>query len=415
MQVHMWSFILLIGASPSVAYTAPADARRALAARGARARTQGLSLVTTSSSAGLNRQALSAFQSAKVGGAYPGTSSACVVDGVAAVGRRGSHNDESNPVSWYLESISRHQLLRHDEELTLARDVQRLLWLQQEREELSLRMGRLPTAAECAERANVSTCEYKDLLRSGEAARERLLVCNLRLVVSIAKRYLNRGLLMEDLIQEGNLGLIRAAERYDPKRRLRFSTYATYWIRQGITRSLADQSRTIRLPAYMHEFLMRVRQARAILTTQLGRAASEEELADALGVQVARVRGANRVPKIVSLETPVGEQGIKASEGKLRTIGDQFASQHDRDANLEVSLLRSELESLLKLALPPLERDVMRLRYGLDDGVGKTLSAVGQIAGMKAVKVRSLEASALRKLRRPHFKARLEEFVSMDV
>mmetsp|Transcript_15250 Transcript_15250/g.35070 ORF Transcript_15250/g.35070 Transcript_15250/m.35070 type:complete len:411 (-) Transcript_15250:474-1706(-) len=410
----MRSALLLLALPRASGYSAAVSAWHAIGTRGARARAGSLSLIATPRSAGLDSTALSAFQNAKVGGGFPGTASACVVDGVSPVGRRGARDDESNPVSWYLDSISRHELLRPDEELTLARDVQRLLWLQREREELSVRMGGLPTAAECAALANVSACDYKQFLRSGEAARERLLVCNLRLVVSIAKRYLNRGLLMEDLIQEGNMGLIRAAERYDPKRRLRFSTYATYWIRQGITRSLADQSRTIRLPAYMHEFLLRVRQARAILSTQLGRTASEEELADALGVQVARVRGANRVPKIISLETPVGEQAITATEGKMRTIGDQFASQRDRDASLDASLLRTELESLLKLALPPLERDVMRLRYGLDDGVGKTMSAVGQIAGIKAVKVRSLEASALRKLRRPHFKARLEEF-SMDV
>ena len=133
--------------------------------------------------------------------------------------------------------------------------------------------------AELGDAVPLDDATVRGQLRAGDKARERLMVCNLRLVLSIAKRYVNKGLLMEDLIQEGNLGLLRATERFDPGRRLRFSTYATFWIRQGITRSLADQSRTIRLPVYVHEFVLRLNRARALLSQQLGRAASDAELA----------------------------------------------------------------------------------------------------------------------------------------
>jgi len=281
-------------------------------------------------------------------------------------------------------------------------------------------LGRPPTQTEVGARAGplveggeVHAGEVRRQLREGEAARERLMVCNLRLVMSIAKRYVNNGLQMEDLIQEGNIGLIRATEKFDPARELRFSTYATFWIRQSITRSLADQSRTIRLPVYVHEFVLRLRRARAMLTSQLGRAATEEELAEMLKVNVTKVQQAATLPQTISLDTPVGAED---SGSKLTTLGDLLPSNDPTPEQLmDSTLLRDELELLLRLALPPLERDVMRLRYGLDDGQGKTLAAVGRIVGVKLAHVRSIEQRALKALRRPIFLDRLEEFVGLGL
>ena len=297
------------------------------------------------------------------------------------------------------------------------------------------------------------------------------------------RSYLKQGLSMEDLIQEGNLGapplrappppspsprpsrppaarpsaladapprlrrlpagLIRAVEKFDPERQLRFSTYATYWIRQGVLRALADQSRTIRLPVYLHEFLLRLRRSRAALSARLGRPPTEEELAEVLDVPVARVRSVSTLPSTISLEsTPVGtsKEGdaiatladVLPSEGPTseemvrarpaapdgrdpaatpvwtRTDGPLTASP--ASPQVDASLLRTELELLLKLTLLPLERDVMRLRYGLDDGISKSLEAVGTLVGLRTQRVRTIEQSCFRRLRKPSILSRLEHF-----
>jgi RNA polymerase sigma factor (sigma-70 family) len=201
-----------------------------------------------------------------------------------------------SPVTWYVKTVQgqNNALLNSEEELALASQVQRMLALRTATGELRTELLRAPSAEEVAaslgeQPGTLDDAQLAAQLRAGEAARERLMVCNLRLVLSIAKRYTNKGLQMEDLIQEGNLGLLRATEKFDPGRRLRFSTYATFWIRQGITRSLADQSRTIRLPVYVHEFVLRLRRARALLSSQLGRPASDDELADTLKVNVTKI------------------------------------------------------------------------------------------------------------------------------
>ena len=168
-----------------------------------------------------------------------------------------------NSLMWYMKGISQHNLLTADEEITLALAMQRAIRLRGAQAQFEIEAGHPLTAEEVSSRMDLTADELAAALRDGDAARERLLVCNLRLVVSIAKRYVGKGMLMEDLIQEGNMGLMRGVERFDPSRQLRFSTYATWWIRQGITRALANQSRTIRYPAYLHDFLQRIKQARA--------------------------------------------------------------------------------------------------------------------------------------------------------
>lgn len=320
---------------------------------------------------------------------------------------------DQTQVSWYLNSISKRPLLKAHEEIELSRAVQQLLHVQRERKQLTAKLGRLATHEETAAVLDVSAAELHLRVQAGERARELMLVSNLRLVVSIAKRYRNQGMLFEDVIQEGNLGLLKATEKFDPERKLRFSTYATYWIRQGIARSLANQSRVIRLPAYVHDFLLRLRQARAVLTVQLGRAATEDELADRLGVKADKVRQAGMLPTTVALETPVARDG---GGNDFLTLGQLIPCPHSDSAEqlLDASMLREELGLLLKLALPEVERDVMRLRYGLDDGVTKSLAKVGSIVQLSHTRVRALEHSALNRLRRPHFLERLEAFLEVD-
>jgi RNA polymerase sigma factor (sigma-70 family) len=217
---------------------------------------------------------------------------------------------------------------------------------------------------------------------------------------------------MEDLIQEGNLGLLRATERFDPSRRLRFSTYATFWIRQGITRCLADQSRTIRFPVYVHEFVLRLKRARAVLSGQLGRPATDEELAETLKVNVSRVEKVAHLPSTISLETPTGSD---SQGGTISTLGEMVPDRETQSPEelLQSSQLRSELDLLLQLALQTEQRDVLRLRYGLDDGNHKTYAKTGQLIGRTSSEVRSIESSALVALRRPSFMRRLEEFVDI--
>ena len=336
-------------------------------------------------------------------------------------------SNDPNAVQWYINSITAAQnaLLRPDEELSLGRSVQRMLRLRALRSELGVELGRPPTDAELASACGLDgAADVPRAEREGDAARERLMVSNLRLVLSIAKRYLNRGLLLEDLIQEGNLGLLRATERFDPARKLRFSTYATFWIRQGISRAVADQSRTIRLPVYVHEFVSRLRRARVVLSTQLGRPATDDELAETLGVNVTRVRGAALLPTTVSLEQPVGRSKDGGAITTLAemlpsdaSLGDASAAARavaDPSDLLQAEQLRAELDLLLLLACAPDERDVLRLRYGLDDGTAKSVAKIAEIANLRIAQVRTVEKRALRSLRKPALLERLESFLYTD-
>jgi RNA polymerase primary sigma factor len=274
-----------------------------------------------------------------------------------------------DPVRMYLREIGRIKLLTADEEIEFARKI-----------------------AEGGE--------------GGLRAKKKLVQANLRLVVSIAKKYVGRGMLFLDLIQEGNLGLIRAAEKFDHERGYKFSTYATWWIRQAITRAIADQARTIRIPVHMVETINKLRKKTRQLAQELGRKPSEEELAASMTISINKLREIIKVAQEpLSLETPIG----KEEDSRL---GD-FIEDREAEApaqSVAHELLREDLTEVLA-GLSLRERDVLRLRFGLDDGRQRTLEEVGQLFGVTRERIRQIEAKALRKLRHPNRSRRLREYI----
>ncbi|BAZ04145.1 RNA polymerase sigma factor RpoD [Calothrix sp. NIES-3974] len=305
----------------------------------------------------------------------------------------------------YLQEIGRIRLLRADEEIELARKIADLLELERIRERLSHKLERDPRDSEWAEEVQQPLPQFRHRLHVGRRAKDKMVQSNLRLVVSIAKKYMNRGLSFQDLIQEGSLGLIRAAEKFDHEKGYKFSTYATWWIRQAITRAIADQSRTIRLPVHLYETISRIKKTTKLLSQEMGRKPTEEEIATRMEMTIEKLRFIAKSAQLpISLETPIG----KEEDSRL---GDFIESDGETpEDQVSKNLLREDLEKVLD-SLSPRERDVLRLRYGLDDGRMKTLEEIGQIFNVTRERIRQIEAKALRKLRHPNRNSVLKEYI----
>ena len=319
------------------------------------------------------------------------------------IGPKGVYTEDSIRV--YLQEIGRIRLLRPDEEIELARKIADLLQLEELANQFEADNGHYPDTKEWAALVEMPLVKFRRRLMLGRRAKEKMVQSNLRLVVSIAKKYMNRGLSFQDLIQEGSLGLIRAAEKFDHEKGYKFSTYATWWIRQAITRAIADQSRTIRLPVHLYETISRIKKTTKTLSQEFGRKPTEEEIAESMEMTIEKLRFIAKSAQLpISLETPIG----KEEDSRLGDFIEADIENPEQD--VAKNLLREDLEGVLA-TLSPRERDVLRLRYGLDDGRMKTLEEIGQIFDVTRERIRQIEAKALRKLRHPNRNGVLKEYI----
>lgn len=309
-----------------------------------------------------------------------------------------------DPVRMYLKEIGKVPLLSAEEEIELAKNMEAGAVA---KEKIAILKSREENATE-EELAEIKE-EIKNLqkdLDAGDEAKKRLAEANLRLVVSIAKRYVGRGMLFLDLIQEGNLGLIKAVEKFDYRKGYKFSTYATWWIRQAITRAIADQARTIRIPVHMVETINKLIRVSRQLLQELGREPSPEEIAAEMNMPVERVREILKISQEpVSLETPIGEEE------------DSHLGDFIQDDNVPVpadaaafTLLKEQLEEVLG-TLTEREQKVLTLRFGLEDGRARTLEEVGKEFNVTRERIRQIEAKALRKLRHPSRSRKLKDYL----
>ena len=318
------------------------------------------------------------------------------------IGPKGVYTEDSIRV--YLQEIGRIRLLRPDEEIELARKIADLLHLEELAAQFESDNGKYPDTKEWAALVDMPVIRFRRRLMLGVGPR-KMVQSNLRLVVSIAKKYMNRGLSFQDLIQEGSLGLIRAAEKFDHEKGYKFSTYATWWIRQAITRAIADQSRTIRLPVHLYETISRIKKTTKVLSQEFGRKPTEEEIAESMEMTIEKLRFIAKSAQLpISLETPIG----KEEDSRLGDFIEADIENPEQD--VAKNLLREDLEGVLA-TLSPRERDVLRLRYGLDDGRMKTLEEIGQIFDVTRERIRQIEAKALRKLRHPNRNGVLKEYI----
>ena len=295
----------------------------------------------------------------------------------------------------YLRDIGRVPLLSHEQEITLGRQVQELMAIEEQREELRLRAGgEEPSDDQLAEAAGITPQQLKKRLRSGQRAKERMVAANLRLVVSVAKKYTKRNMELLDLIQEGTIGLVRGVEKFDPTRGYKFSTYAYWWIRQGITRAIAEKSRTIRLPIHITETLNKLKKGQRELSQELGRTPTVTELAEFVELPEEEVKDLLcRARQPVSLETKVGD-------GDDTELLDLLAAEGTQPEELvDGECLRSDMRDLLD-QLPELQGRVLKMRYGIGFEEPMSLSSIARELEMSRDRARSLERRAHEEMRR---------------
>ncbi len=310
-------------------------------------------------------------------------------------------------VGAFFKEMARYPLLQPDEEIELARQVQRWREVETLRDRLEQESGTAPTDTELAAALGISDAELATRSQQNQAAKRHMIRSNLRLVVSIAKRYLNRGVPFLDLIQEGVIGLNRATEKFDPDKGYKFSTYAYWWIRQGITRTIANDARTIRLPIHVVEKLNKLKKAYRELRRELNRNPTESELAKAIDVPLDQLRTLQQVRRrSLSLNHRVG----KGEDTELVELLEDGNTQTP-ESDLNESMMRQDIYAVLGEVLSERERDIIAMRYGLTTGETLTLEEVGDVFNLSRERVRQIQTKAMRKLRRPQVASRLRAWL----